>query len=94
MHDLDGDGSEEIVVGSGSAGRAVALGGDTVGAFRRLGVLENVGGVLGAATLAVPAVGDWTGDGTPDLITGDVAAGYYLLYPGTDDPMVFAVLAR
>ena len=89
VHDLDGDGSEEIVVGSGSAGRAVALGGDMVGAFRRLGVLENVGGVLGAATLAVPAVGDWTGDGTPDLLTGD-GAGYYLLYPGTDDPMVFA----
>ncbi|BAM03306.1 FG-GAP repeat domain-containing protein [Phycisphaera mikurensis] len=88
VQDLDGDGTKEVVVGSGSAGRAVALGGEEVGAFRRLGVLENVGGVVGAATLAIPAVGDWDGDGTPDLVTGD-GAGYYLLFPGTDDPMVF-----
>ena len=87
--DLTGDGRPEIVIGTGANGRAIVLSGDTIGKYRVLGALETVGGPLGADTLTVPARADWDGDGTPDLITGD-GTGYYLLWPGTDDPLVYA----
>ena len=87
--DMTGDGREEIVIGTGANGRAIVLAGDTVGQYKVLGALENVGGPLGADTLTVPARADWDGDGTPDLVTGD-GTGYYMLYPGTDDPLVYA----
>ncbi len=87
--DLTGDDRPEIVIGTGANGRAIVLTGDTVGQYRVLGALEAVGGPLGADTLTVPARADWDGDGTPDLITGD-GTGYYLLWAGTDDALVYA----
>ena len=86
--DLTGDGQPEIVVGTGANGRAVVLGGSRVGEFQVLGTLENLGGPLAADTLTVPARGDWDGDGKADLVTGD-GTGYYLLWPGTDDPLTY-----
>ncbi len=87
--DMTGDGRDEIVIGTGANGRAIVLGGDTVGHYRVLGAIEQVGGPLGADTLTVPARGDWDGDGQPDLVTGD-GTGYYVLWPGTSDPLVYA----
>ena len=86
--DLTGDGRPELVAGTGSNGRLTVIGGDAVGQYRVLGTLQTVGGELGADTLAVPARGDWDGDGLPDLVTGD-GTGYYLLWPGTPDPLVY-----
>ena len=87
--DLTGDGRDEILVGSGANARLVVLGGDEVGRFEVLGTVETLGGPLAADTLTVPARGDWDGDGIPDLVTGD-GTGYYLLWPGTEDPLVYA----
>ncbi|MEM8738808.1 MAG: VCBS repeat-containing protein [Planctomycetota bacterium] len=86
--DMTGDGRPEIVVGTGANGRAVVIGGDTIGEYEVLGTLENVGGAVAADTLTVPARADWDGDGRPDLVTGD-GTGYYLLWPGTQDPLVY-----
>jgi hypothetical protein len=87
--DMTGDGRKEIVVGTGANGRAVVIGGATVGEFEVLGTLHNLGGHVAADTLTVPARGDWDGDGIDDLVTGD-GTGYYILWPGTDDPLTYA----
>jgi hypothetical protein len=87
--DMTGDGRDDIIVGTGANGRAIVISGDTVGQYRVVGAIEQVGGPLGADTLTVPARADWDGDGNPDLVTGD-GTGYYMLYPGTEDPLVYA----
>ena len=86
--DFDGDGTEEVLVGSGSSGFVTLLKGDAVGSFQAH-VVEMLGGSLAVATLGVPTYGDWDGDGVADLIIGD-GQGLYNFYPGTDDPRVFA----
>ena len=86
--DVNGDGTHDILCGTGSNGRLMVLSGDRVGGFEVVGPLQTVGGVLAGDTLTVPAVGDWDGDGLSDLVTGD-GTGYYLLWPGTRDPTVF-----
>jgi hypothetical protein len=86
--DVTGDGIDEIVVGSGSNGRAMVLAGERVSDFQVLGALQTIGGVVAVDTLAVPTLGDWNGDGINDLIIGD-GTGYYTWWPGTEDPLVF-----
>jgi len=86
--DFTGDGSPDLAVGSGANGRLSILGGKHPGEFQNLGAVENLGGLLAADTLTVPARGDWTGDGKPDLVTGD-GSGLYQVWPGTDDPLIY-----
>lgn len=85
--DLDGDGEMEIVM-AGNPGRVAVLKGSDIGAFREVGSLESIGGVVETDGLVVPSLWDWDEDGRPDLITGD-ASGFFMLWPGTDDPRTF-----
>ena len=58
------------------------------GDFRSCGYARQAGGAVAAQTLTAPDRADFTGDGIPDLITGD-ASGYLLLWPGTKDPFAY-----
>ncbi|MBC2592634.1 VCBS repeat-containing protein [Ruficoccus amylovorans] len=85
--DLDDDGKPEIIIG-GNPGRPVVLKGDAPGNFREVGTLNREGGLIEMDTLAVPTRVDWTGDGYPDIISGD-ASGLLWFWPGTSDPLVY-----
>ena len=84
--DLDGDGTDELMV-CGNPGSAVILSGKAVGGFAESRVY-GVGGPLRMQTLVVPQRIEVTGDGRPDVVMGD-ASGYVLAFPGTDDPMIY-----
>lgn len=62
--------------------------GSEPGDFRPKGYVRQVGGAVAVQTLAAADRHDFTGDGFPDLITGD-ASGYLLLWPGTKDPYAY-----
>ncbi len=84
--DLDGDGNDEILV-SGNPGSFGVLHGDAVGDYREA-VTTGIGGPLRMQTLVVPQRLDYDGDGTQDILMGD-ASGYFALWPGTSDPLVY-----
>lgn len=84
--DLEGDGRPEILV-SGNPGSVAVLHGPRVGAYREAQVM-TYGGAVRMKTLVVPQRLDWDGDGTLDLLLAD-AFGWFMLWPGTDDPMVY-----
>jgi len=86
--DLNLDGVDEIVVGSGGNGRFTALAGKRVGAFEELGNINVKGGPIAGDTLTTVARGDWDGDGFADLVLGD-GSGYYTLWRGGKDPLVY-----
>ncbi|MCC6680473.1 MAG: VCBS repeat-containing protein [Phycisphaeraceae bacterium] len=87
--DMTGDSRDEIVLGSGSSGRIVVIGGESVGQFESLGTPWMIGGYVCVDTLAVPARGDWDRDGWLDLVIGD-GSGLFSLWRGTEDPLVYA----
>ena len=84
--DLDGDGTDELLV-SGNPGSIALLRGDAVGGFREHGVF-GLGGPLRMQTLVVPQRVDFDGDGVQDVLMGD-ASGFFELWPGTADPLVY-----
>ncbi len=86
--DINSDGKVDVLAGTGAHGRLAVVSGDTIGEFKALGGIEQVGGVVAADTLTVPATGDWDGDGIDDLVTGD-GTGYYVFWKGTEDPTTF-----
>jgi|GEM_PF-1819977 len=86
--DFNGDGVEEIVLGSGGNGRFTVLASKRVGEFEELGNIDCKGGPVAGDTLVTVARGDWDGDGTDDLVLGD-ASGYYTLWRGSKDPLVY-----
>lgn len=85
--DVDGDGREELIA-AGNPGRVTIYRGNGIGTFTETGSALQRGGMVETDTLVTPARGDWDGDGTPDLITGD-ASGYLIFWPGTADPLVY-----
>lgn len=85
--DLDGDQVPELVI-DGNPGRIVVLKGEHIGDFHEVGSISMRGGPLAADTLTTPARADWTGDGRPDLITGD-ASGRLILWRGTSSPFQY-----
>jgi len=86
--DLNQDGHDELVVGSGANGRFSVLAGTRAGEFEELGNVFSKGGPVSGDTLAVPARADWDGDGNPDIILGD-ASGYLSFWKGTRDPLLY-----
>ncbi len=86
--DFNGDGFDEIVLGSGANGRLTLLSGRKSGEFTEEGNVFEIGGPVAGDTLTVPARADWDGDGYPDLVLGD-ASGFYSLWRGTADPTVY-----
>jgi len=85
--DLDDDGLEEIIIGSGSSGHMSVIKGDAVGTFK-VHVIQMVGGPVAAATLIVPSYADWDNDGYNDLVIGD-GQGLFSFFPGTADPLIY-----
>ena len=88
QHDFDGDGRNEIVLGSGSFGSYAILAGDGVGRFEEVGRLYGRGGPLDLDAMSCATRIDWDRDGRPDLVNGD-ASGVVSVFPGTDDPLVY-----
>ena len=84
--DLDGDGTDELLV-TGNPGSVSLLRGTRVGGFEEHPVLGR-GGAVRQQTLVVPQRIELTGDGFPDLLLGD-ASGFFRVWPGTADPRVY-----
>lgn len=72
--DVDRDGDQDLIVGSESEGLAFFrnVGSSTEPAFEREGSLP-----IDVPPLAVPALGDITGDGAAELVVGGVGGGLY-----------------
>ncbi len=85
--DLDGDGNDEVML-SGNPGSVSVLHGSEIGNYAEA-VVYGRGGPVREQTLVVAQRVDWDGDGQEDLLLGD-AAGTFNVWPGTDDPMVYA----
>lgn len=86
--DLNLDGTDDLIIGSGGNGRLTVLSGNKIGEFEELGNIFHRSGPVTADTLAVPVRIDWNSDGLPDLIIGD-ASGILSLRYGTEDPLVY-----
>jgi len=86
VRDMDADGRPELLL-SGNPGSLVVLQGRRTGEFREVSA-RQVAGPLAMQTLTVPCRVDWNGDGRPDLVAGD-ASGWLMLWPGTEDAMVY-----
>ncbi|MBC2593889.1 VCBS repeat-containing protein [Ruficoccus amylovorans] len=86
--DMNLDGQQDLIIGSGANGRLTVLSGSKAGEFTELGNIFHEGGEVSADTLVVPVRADWNKDGCPDLIIGD-ASGMLSLRYGTDDPYVY-----
>jgi hypothetical protein len=77
--DLTGDGSPDVVARERATGDLWLYAGDGRGGFGTRTLL----GTGWQAMDAIVGAGDVTGDGIPDLVARDVAAGRLWLYPGT-----------
>jgi len=86
--DLNMDGIDDLVIGSGGNGRFTVLSGTAPGNFKDLGNIFCKGGPLAGDTLALPVRRDWNKDGYPDVIVGG-ASGELSLWNGTADPLVY-----
>ncbi len=86
VRDIDGDGHPELLL-SGNPGSWVVLRGRRMGEFREESA-RQIGGPLAMQTLTVPCRVDWNRDGWPDIVAGD-ASGWLMLWPGTEDAMVY-----
>ncbi|MDQ8192933.1 VCBS repeat-containing protein [Coraliomargarita sp. SDUM461004] len=88
LADMNGDGHEDIIVGSGANGRLTVISGTRIGEFKEIGNIFTKGGRISGDTLSVPIRGDWDNDGYPDIVLGD-ASGFYSLWRGSADPLVY-----
>lgn len=70
--DWNGDGKLDILVTSWSGECRLFLN-DGLGAFGAPMLLQQIGGTIAASDSVTPFVVDWDGDGTPDLLLGDVS---------------------
>lgn len=86
--DFNGDGKDELAIGSGANGRVTLLAGTEAGEFKELGNLFGHGGPPTGDTLAVPVRADWDQDGWPDLIIGG-GSGEVALWRGTENPLKY-----
>jgi len=86
--DFNGDGHDELAIGSGGNGRVTLLAGTKAGEFQEVGNLFCHGGPVGGDTLAVPVRADWDGDGLPDLVVGG-GSGEVALWQGTENPLKY-----
>ncbi|MDQ8192920.1 VCBS repeat-containing protein [Coraliomargarita sp. SDUM461004] len=88
LGDMNNDGHDDIVVGSGANGRLTVLSGKRMGEFEEMGNVFSKGGIISGDTLSVPARADWDNDGYPDIVVGD-GSGFYSLWRGSEDPLVY-----
>jgi hypothetical protein len=88
--DLDGDGDRDLLLGIGGQLGWYERGGTAAAPTWTRQAADPVG-YGGGSSGASPAIGDWNGDGAPDLVTGEHWGGLRFFWSDPPDPWSEAV---